>query len=84
MTCEACIKAESYPQSGLYLAGCEACQDRMFSHSIPLHLENLKRTPGSADRRSYIDTIERKHGQRAATALKAAYLQWWESRKAKA
>jgi hypothetical protein len=56
----------------------------MFAKSIPLHLGNLKSIPSSQDRRAYIETIERKHGQRAADALKAAYLKWWDERKAKA
>lgn len=84
MTCEACTKAESNPNSGLYHANCDACEDRMFAHAIPLHMGNLKSIPSSVDRRAYIDTVERKHGERAANALKAAYLHWWESRKAKA
>ena len=82
--CEACTKAESNPASGLYHASGEGCADRMFAQSIPLHLGNLKSIPSSQDRRAYIETIERKHGQRAADALKAAYLKWWDERKAKA
>ena len=84
MTCEACEQAKANPASGLYHASCDECQFRMFTHAIPLHLINLKSIPSSQDRRSYIETIERKHGKRAADALKAEYLNWWESRKAKA
>ncbi|MDE2078730.1 MAG: hypothetical protein KGI91_16925 [Burkholderiales bacterium] len=84
MTCEACTKAATNPGSGLYHANCEECQHRMFMQSLPLHLANLKGIPASEDRRAYIRVIEQKHKTRAADALKAAYLEWWDSRKAKA
>ena len=84
MTCEACTYAADHPGSGLYHASCPECQHRMFLQVLPLHLDNLKRTPGSQDRRAYLETVQRRHGERATNALKAAYLEWWEQGRAKA
>lgn len=81
MTCEACTYAAEHPGSGLYHASCPECQHRMFMEVLPLHLANLKRTPGSQDRRAYLETVQRKHGERATNALKAAYLEWWYAQK---
>ena len=81
MTCEACTYAADHPGSGLYHASCPECQHRMFMEVLPLHLANLKRTPGSQDRRAYLETVQRKHGERATDALKAAYLEWWDAQK---
>lgn len=41
------------------------------------HLSHLKRTPGSADRRIYIETVERIEGKEAANRLKAKFTEWW-------
>lgn len=81
MTCEACTYAAEHPSSGLYHASCPECQHRMFLQVLPLHLDNLKRTPGSQDRRAYLETVQRRHGERATNALKAAYLEWWDATK---
>ena len=81
MTCEACTYAAEHPGSGMYHASCPECQHRMFLEVLPLHLANLKRTPGSQDRRAYLETVQRKHGERATDALKAAYLEWWDAQK---
>lgn len=81
MTCEACTYAAEHPGSGMYHASCPDCQHRMFLEVLPLHLANLKRTPGSQDRRAYLETVQRKHGERATDALKAAYLEWWDAQK---
>ena len=40
---------------------------------MPLHLEHLKRTPASQDRRAYIEGVERKECPDAAHRLKAAF-----------
>ena len=81
MTCQACEYAKEHEHSGLYHANCPECQHRMFLQVMPLHLDNLKRTPGTEDRRAYLETVQRRHGERAVNALKAAYLEWWEARK---
>ena len=84
MTCEACEYAKEHPESGLYHANCPECQHRMFLQVQREHLDNLKRTPGTEDRRAYLETVQRRHGERAVNALKAAYLEWWDQRRAKA
>ena len=81
MTCQACEYAKEHEHSGLYHANCPECQHRMFLQVLPLHLDNLKRTPATKERKTYLETVQRRHGERAVNALKAAYLEWWEARK---
>ena len=81
MTCQACEYAKTHEHSGLYHASCPDCQMRMFREVLPLHIDNLKRTPGTHDRRAYIETVGRKHGQEAAALLRAEFSAWWETRR---
>lgn len=81
MTCQSCEYAKEHPGSWLYHASCPERQHRMFLQVMPLHLDNLKRTPCTEDRRAYLETVQRRHGERAVNALKAAYLEWWDARK---
>lgn len=77
MTCPSCEARASNPHSGLYHADCQDCKARQSEIALPLHMEHLKRTPGSADRRAYIDGVERKEGSEAAHKLKAEFAKWW-------
>lgn len=82
MTCPACTAREANPLHGLYYASCPGCNAAQSAVALPLHLSHLKRTPGHADRRAYIETVERKEGKDAADKLKAAFTSWWEDRNA--
>lgn len=77
MTCPACETRQTNQDHGIYYANCDGCKDRQSEIALPLHMEHLKRTPSSADRRAYIDTVERKEGAKAATNLKKAFTEWW-------
>lgn len=77
MTCPACTERQSNPNHGIYYASCDGCNAAQSAIALPLHLEHLKRTPASQDRRAYIDTVERREGPEAAQKLKAAFTQWW-------
>ena len=77
MTCPSCESRASNPNSGLYHADCPDCKARQSEIALPLHMEHLKRTPASQDRRAYIETVERKEGTEAAHKLKAAFTEWW-------
>lgn len=82
--CPACETAAVNPITGMYYAGCSGCEMRAArqSPSYHAHMSNLKRTPGSSDRRAYLEAVERKEGELMASALRQDYSAWWEERKA--
>ena len=77
MTCPACTERQSNPNHGIYYASCEGCKARQSEIALPLHSGHLQNTPGSADRKAYIEGVQRKEGEQAAQKLKAAFLEWW-------
>jgi hypothetical protein len=85
MTCEACDTAAVNPQSGLYYANCTGCELRAFRNgpTYHAHMVNLKRTPGSYDRRAYLDVVEHNEGKELADVLRSDFGQWWESQRVK-
>lgn len=49
-------------------------------NALSAHIENLKRIPGSADRRAYLEVVERKEGKERADFVKQQFLKWWDYR----
>ena len=47
-------------------------------NALSAHIENLKRIPGSADRRAYLEVVERKEGKERADFVKQQFLKWWD------
>lgn len=54
--------------------------DFLFDNALSAHIENLKRIPGSSDRRAYIEVVERKEGKERADYVKQQYTNWWDYR----
>lgn len=47
------------------------------SETHALHLEALKRIPGTQQRREYIETVRRAEGKFDADWLKDEFARWW-------
>jgi len=54
---------------------------RLHDQKMQIHVLNLRRLT-LADRRAYLDNLERKHGQDERTKTEAAFLADWQARKA--
>ncbi len=85
--CPACETAAVNPNTGIYYASCSGCELRAARQSptYHAHMQNLKRTPGSSDRRAYVEAVERNEGHYIADVIRKDYATWWEEqRKVKA
>jgi hypothetical protein len=86
MTCQDCESAKTKPHHPIYTSGCPGCEARKldgspseFNHRK--HLSNLKTIPGTADRRAYIEAVQRIESKAKADRLRKDFSDWWEAGK---
>ena len=84
--CQDCAQRAIEPSWPIYKTDCPACEGVMRTSNNQIrcpateahlqHIENLKTIPATADRRAYIETVERKEGRFYADWLRDDYAAW--------
>lgn len=84
--CKDCAQRAVEPKWPIYMTDCPECLKAMqasvnfercpATEAHIQHIENLKTIPATAERRSYIETVERKEGKFFADWLRDDYAAW--------